>query len=297
MEGLRVAGIAAASPARRAFERAEAELARSRRRQWCWGGAAFLVALGASIRVGEVSLEQFAKGLPGIFAYAHETLPTLRLASLASDLAEWYWGLGKWLAALWDTVIIAVLGTLLGAAGAFLLSFPAARNLGRMPAVSFAARRLGEVARAVPELVYALIFVFAFGLGPLPGVLAIAVHSAGALGKLFAEVNESVSQGPLEAVRACGGNWVQVIRFGVVPQVLPNFLSYALLRLEINVRSASVIGFVGAGGLGQELMFVIRQFVYQDVSAIVVLILATVSALDIACERVRHAVIGQEALR
>jgi phosphonate transport system permease protein len=235
------------------------------------------------------------KGAPGILDYASRTVPTLRLAHLAENLAAWYWGLGKWLSALWDTVVIALLATLLGSAGACLLCFSASRNLVRRASIVFVARRLTEVARAVPDLVYALVFVFAFGLGPLPGVLAIAVHTAGALGKLFAEVNESVAPGPLEGLRACGANWWQVIRYAVMPQVLPNFLSYALLRLEINVRSASVVGFVGAGGLGQELMFVIRQFLYEDVSAIVLLLLVTVAVIDMLCERVRHSVIGQEA--
>jgi phosphonate transport system permease protein len=154
-----------------------------------------------------------------------------------------------------------------------------------------------EIARAVPEIVYALIFVFSFGLGPLPGVLAIAVHSTGALGKLFSEVNENIDHQPLEGIRAAGGNWFQVIRYGVVPQVLPNFLSYALLRFEINVRAASVVGFVGAGGIGQELMFVIRQFIYVDISAIVLLIMLMVTTMDITCEKIRHYTIGKEALQ
>jgi len=283
------------SKARRAFEEAQAELSQARRRQTVLAVAVLLAGLFASAYVGEVSLSQFVQGAPGIFDYIRHTLPTLRPAHLPEDLAAWYWGLGKWLGALWDTVVIALLATLLGSAGACLLCFPASRNLVRGGWIVFAARRLTEVARAVPDLVYALVFVFAFGLGPLPGVLAIAVHSAGALGKLFAEVNESVAPGLLEGVRACGANWFQVIRYAVIPQVLPNFLSYGLLRLEINVRSASVVGFVGAGGLGQELMFVIRQFIYQDVSAIVLLLLLTVVAIDLLCERARHAVIRPEA--
>jgi phosphonate transport system permease protein len=153
-----------------------------------------------------------------------------------------------------------------------------------------------EVARTVPELVWALIFVYAFGLGALPGVLAIAVHSTGSLGKLFSEANENVESGPLEGVRAAGGSWAQVMRYGVLPQVMPAFLSYSLLRFEINVRASSVSGFVGAGGIGQELYLVIRQFIYVDISAIVLLLVATVALIDIACERVRHHVIGQAAL-
>jgi phosphonate transport system permease protein len=176
-----------------------------------------------------------------------------------------------------------------------LLGFPASRNLARHPALYCISRRLTEIARAVPELVYAMIFVFAFGLGPFPGVLAIAIHSLGALGKLFAEVNENVDAPPIEGVYAAGANWYQVMRYAVVPQVLPGYLSYTLLRFEINVRAASVVGFVGAGGIGQELLFVIRQFVYTDISAIVLLIILTVALIDMTCEKLRHRLIGAEA--
>jgi phosphonate transport system permease protein len=141
-----------------------------------------------------------------------------------------------------------------------------------------------------------MVFVFSFGLGPLPGVLAIGIHSAGALGKLFSEVNENIDMNLIEGVRATGANWFQIMRYAVLPQVLPNFFSYSLLRFEINVRAASIIGFVGAGGIGQELMFVIRQFVYTDISAIVLMIIFTVSIIDISCEKIRHAIIGKEVL-
>jgi phosphonate transport system permease protein len=140
-----------------------------------------------------------------------------------------------------------------------------------------------------------MIFVFAFGLGPFPGVLAIAIHSLGAFGKLFAEVNENVDMATLESVSATGADWYQVVR-AVVPQVLPGYLSYTLLRFEINVCAASVVGFVGAGGIGQELLFVMRQFVSPDISAIVLLIILTVALIDIACEKLRRRMIGVEAL-
>ena len=158
------------------------------------------------------------------------------------------------------------------------------------------ARRCLEIARTVPELVYALMFVYAFGLGPLPGVLAIAMHSLGSLGKLFSEVAENIDPGPVEGVRAAGANWWQTVRYAVVPQVLPNFASYTLLRFEINVRASSVVGFVGAGGIGQELYTVIRQFIYVDISAIVLLLIVTVAILDILCEQLRHHLIGAQAL-
>ena len=144
----------------------------------------------------------------------------------------------------------------------------------------------------MPDLVYALIFVWAFGVGPLAGILAIAVHTAGALGKLFAEAAENADMRPLDGISAAGGSWAQGVRFAILPQVLPNLLSYALLRFEINVRGASVIGFVGAGGIGQELHTVISFNYYEEISAILVLIVLAVGLIDLASERVRRAVIG-----
>src|SRR5690606_28249419 len=117
--------------------------------------------------------------------------------SVLSDPAEWYWGLGRWSRLLAETLLIAYLGTALGAAGGFLLCFLAARNTGRWPVARFLAKRFLEFCRTVPEIVFALVFVVAFGLGPLPGVIAIAIHTMGALGKLFAEVVENADMGPV----------------------------------------------------------------------------------------------------
>ena len=140
----------------------------------------------------------------------------------------------------------------------------------------------------MPDIVFALLFVAAFGLGPLPGILAISIHSLGALGKLFTEVVENIDMKPVEGVRSTGGNFVEMVRFAVVPQVLANFASYALLRFEINVRSGTVIGIVGAGGIGQDLFVAIRKFYYTDVSAILLMIIVTVALLDLITERIRH---------
>jgi phosphonate transport system permease protein len=209
------------------------------------------------------------------------------------DVPGWFWGLGKWLRLLVDTLLIAYVATLLGAAIAFIACFFAAGNLGVSSPVTFVARRLLEFCRTVPELVFALIFVMAFGLGPIAGVLAIVIHTTGALGKLFYEVLENVDQKPIEGLVASGASWTTTMRFAVVPQVLANFISYALLRFEINVRGASVMGFVGAGGIGQDLLEAIRKFYYPDVSAILVLIIITVAFIDLLTERVRHHFISQ----
>ncbi len=279
------------SPVFARFEQAEAKQRLVKRRQNLLFGALFVLACACSAYVGEVDIPEFIGGLPAFFNYFRDTLPELGLTTLPQDVAEWYRGWDKWIKGLWDTVLIGFLATLLGFTAAFVLSFPASRNLSPNGFLYFTSRRILEIARSVPELVYALIFVFSFGLGPFPGVLAVAVHTTGALGKLFSEVNENTELTAAEGVTASGGNWFQVIRYAVIPQVLPNFMSYTLLRFEINVRAASVVGFVGAGGIGQDLMFSIRQFLYTDVSAIVLMLVATVIVIDISCEKLRHSIL------
>ena len=187
----------------------------AKRAQTATFGGLFLLAVVGSLWVSEVSVSKIVNGFPGLVAYVAGTLPMIRLESVIADMAEWYWGIGRWLTLLLDTLLIAFMGTLLGAAGAFVLCFPAARNLAPNLGVYSFARRCLEIARTVPELVFALIFVYAFGLGPLPGVLAIAVHSMGSLGKLFSEVTENIDPGPVEGVRAAGGNWWQIVRYAV----------------------------------------------------------------------------------
>jgi phosphonate transport system permease protein len=288
--------VAAASSALAAFEAERRVHARRRRRTRLLTGTVLVVAVGASAVVSEFSPVRIVQGLPGVTSYLAGTLPAVRPSHLLADLAEWYWGLGRWLLMLLDTVIIAFVGTLLGVLGALLLCFHGSSATARGRASYHGVRRALDIARTVPELVYALMFVYAFGLGPLAGVLAIAVHSVGVLGKLFAEVVDAADRRPIEGVYAAGAGWVETIRFAILPQVLPGFASYALLRFEINVRASAVIGFVGAGGIGQELYLVIRQFIYQDVSAIVLMIIAAVALIDLSCERLRHRVIGRHAL-
>lgn len=279
------------------FTRAYEEARTTRRRNNLLFAAAFLIATFLSVEIGQVSLPKLIEGIPQLTSYIWRTLPELSFATFQVDLAEWYWNFGGWMKLLFDTIVIAFLATAIATIFGGVLSFCAARNLGAPPSVQFVARRVMEIARSVPELVFALIFVFAFGLGPLAGVLAIALHTTGALGKLFSEVNENADLGPSDGLRAAGANWPTMLRYAILPQVFPNFLSYILLRFEINVRSAAVIGFVGAGGIGQELYFVIRQFIYTDISAIVLLIVVFVAITDIVCERIRHHVIGMETLR
>jgi phosphonate transport system permease protein len=236
---------------------------------------------------------------PGIFFahigtfgdYIYRTIPTLAFANLLHDIAAWFWGFPKWLRLLGQTLMIAYLGTLFGTIFAFFLSFLASANLARYPAVRFGVRRLLEFLRTVPDIVFAMIFVVAFGIGPLPGVLGMALHTIGALGKLFAEVVENADMKPADGITASGGSWVQMVRFAIVPQVLPGFASYALLRFEINVRGAGVLGFVGAGGIGQDYLVAIRNYP-TDASAILLMIIPTVIVIDMVTERLRHKLIG-----
>jgi phosphonate transport system permease protein len=258
--------------------------------------AAFGLAVAMAAQVGEVSLARLAAGIPMALDYIGRTLPELRAATLWADLSEWMWGLDLWVGLLLDTILIGYTGTVLGAGLALLLSFPAAATLAPRWVVT-AVRRVLELARTVPTLVFALVFVYAFGLGPLAGVLAIALHTLGALGKLFAEVHENADLRTVEAVRAAGGTWPDAMRYGVLPQSLPGLLSFGLMRFEINVREASVLGIVGAGGIGEELYLSVRQFSYPDISAILLLILLTVTVIDLICGRLRHRILGAEALR
>lgn len=278
------------------FKRQDAALRRSRRLYTAAGVILFIGAcIGASV-VGRFSPTALVEGAPRLGEYIWRILPTLHWTTLGADLAYWFYGLPKWLNLLLETVLMAYLATLLGSFCALFVCFLAARNLAPNAWSYFLARRISEFFRTVPDLVFALIFVFAFGLGPLPGILAIAFHSFGANGKLFAEANENIDMKPVEGLKALGAGWLQVMRFAVLPQVLPNYMSYVLWRFEINVRTAAVMGFVGAGGIGMELMTAVRSLYYEDISANLILIVATVSIIDIGCEKLRHSFIGRDTL-
>lgn len=204
------------------------------------------------------------------------------------DPAEWFWALPRWLGQLGDTILMAYVGTLLGCLGGFALGLLSAANIVPSLPLRWGVKRALEFCRTVPEIVFALVFVIAFGLGPLPGVLAIAIHTLGAQGKLFSEIVENIDMKPVEGATAAGASWTRMVRFAVVPQVLPGFLSYALLRFEINVRGAAVLGFVGAGGIGQDLIEAVRKFYYNDVAALLVLIILTVTLIDTGTNWLRH---------
>jgi len=261
----------------------------ARRRRQSFGVLAVLAVLAlAAGHYGEVDPGNLLDHLSGLTSYFGRILPKLSHTNFASDVAGWYWNFLGWLKLLFDTVLIAYLGTLAGAAGAVLVAFLAAANLAPNGGLRWCVKRLLEFCRTVPDIVFALLFVSAFGLGPLAGVLAIGIHSFGTLGKLFTEVIENIDMKAVEGVRSSGGRFIDTVRFSALPQILPNLASYALLRFEINVRSSSIVGFVGAGGIGQDLFVAIRKFYYTDVSAILLMMIVTVATIDLLTERIRH---------
>jgi phosphonate transport system permease protein len=189
------------------------------------------------------------------------------------------------------TVCIALWGTLLAVMIAVPLGLLGARNLSPHPVLYLASRRVMDVFRAVNEFVFALMFVTAVGLGPFAGMLALGIHTGGVLGKLFSETIESIDPGQVEGVAATGAGRLHVIAFGVAPQVMPNFLSYILLRFESDIRSASVIGMVGGGGIGFYLWDTIRSFNDREAATVILLIVAMVMCIDVVSARVRRAAI------
>lgn len=152
-------------------------------------------------------------------------------------------------------------------------------------------RRLMDAARAINEMVFAMLFIVAVGLGPFAGVLALLVHTTGILAKLFSEAVESIDTQPVEGIRATGANALEEIVFGVIPQVLPLWISYSLYRFESNVRSATVVGMVGAGGIGVILWEIIRGFQYAETCAVMIIIVVTVTIIDVVSARVRKTLV------
>ena len=257
--------------------------------------AVLCLLLALSIVMAEIDAAKLFKNI-GNFTSYFERLAHLESGALVlSDPQEWFWGWKRWLKLMGETLMIAYVGTTTGGLLAFFLSFIASRNMTPHPWLGVATRRFLEFARTVPSIVFALIFVIAFGLGPVAGVMALSVHTMGALGKLFAEVIENIDMKPVEGIAASGGTWASQMRFAALPQVASNMVSYGLLRFEINVREASVMGFVGAGGIGVTLIEAIRKFYYSDVSAILVFIILTVMLIDYGTERLRHVLLGHEA--
>lgn len=244
------------------------------RQQRDWNSAALrmlgilLVIVACLYYVGLFDGERLAEGGPSLLRLLGEMLPP--------DFAN----AGSWFRPLIDTLAMSVAGTALAVALSLPLAFLAARNTAPHPLVYQFARGILNALRAIPELILGIIFVAAVGFGALPGVLALGLHSVGMVGKFFAEAIEHADEAPIEASRAAGATPLQVLLHGVIPQVLPQMADISIYRWEYNFRASTVMGMVGAGGIGFELMGSLRIMQYQEVSAILLVILFMVTLVD-----------------
>lgn len=242
--------------------------------------AALALALGWllqwSAEGSQMSWGELANGLPQIGDFLSRSFPP-----------DWTILSRLWKPAI-ETIQIAVWGTLLSIVLALPLSFIAAGNLHGWNGLRIATRQFLNVIRSINELILALVFVSAVGLGPFPGVLALALHGMGMLGKFFAESIEEIDAGPLEALRSAGASQLQIIVFGVVPQAITAWIAVILYRFEVNLRSATVLGMVGAGGLGFELVSSLKLFRYQETATCIILITVMVILADMLSNLLRQ---------
>ncbi|WP_204115323.1 phosphonate ABC transporter, permease protein PhnE [Shimia biformata] len=227
----------------------------------------------------------FWDGLHRIFDFPAEVIA--EAAQKADQLPAHF---VTFLPAMIETLNIAGAATLTGAIGAVVLSLLATRGMAKWPRLIPVFRRMMDIMRAVPEIVIALILIFVLGGGPVPAMIAIAFHTVGALGKLFSEVNENASLKPVEGLESVGANWSQRMWLGVIPQVAPNYVSYALLRFEINIRASAILGFVGAGGIGYELKNAMSwgKGRYDEAAAIFLILFLTIILVDQASSALRN---------
>ncbi|MDX2158544.1 MAG: phosphonate ABC transporter, permease protein PhnE [Hyphomicrobiaceae bacterium] len=235
--------------------------------------------------------------LIGILAWSFAPVEMHKATSLFTDwrnMAEFLAGFlrpnfhdwDQYLREMVETVQIAIWGTALAVLLGIPMAILASANL-CPPWIVQPVRRLMDAARAINEIVFALMFVVAVGLGPLAGVLALAVHNVGIIAKLFSEAVEAIDPRPVEGIRASGASRLQEVIYGVIPQVMPLWSSFTLYRFETNVRSATVLGIVGAGGIGHSLYENIRGFQYSETAAIIIIVVATVMLIDMASARIR----------
>lgn len=239
------------------------------------GAALVATVLLVSAQGAQISPENLVKGVPYMWDFLVRMMPP-HLGFLEK----------LWKPAL-ESLYVAIWGTILGVVIALPFTFFAARNLAPNRVVFQAMRQMLNAMRGINEIILALIFVAAIGLGPFAGVLALGVHGAGMLGKFFAEAIEDIDEGPVEAFRSAGVGRFKTIVFGILPQVLPAWLGTIFYRLETNVRQATVLGMVGAGGIGFELVSSMKLFQYQDTAMCILVILAMVLLADLFSSRVR----------
>ena len=233
----------------------------------------------------------FFDGLDRVFDFPAEVLG--EAWSEIGGLPALLW---HYVPSLIETVNIAAVATLIGAIIGLLLSLFSTRGLAFWPTGISLFRLSMDIMRAMPEIVIALVLIFIMGAGPIPAMIAIAIHTSGALGKLFSEVNENCDMKPVDGLVSVGASWGQRMWFGVFPQVVQNYFSYALLRFEINIRASAILGFVGAGGIGYDLRNTISwgKGRYDDATAIFILLFLTIFLVDHLSSVVRNRVLGDQ---
>lgn len=248
--------------------------------------AIFIALLISGFRIADGrNAGGFWDGLHRVFDFPAEVL-----GEAFQKLGEMPAHLVQYLPGLLETINIAATSTLVGTVLAVFVSLLATRGLARWPRLIFVFRRIMDIMRAMPEIVIALVLIFLLGGGPVPAMIAIAFHTVGALGKLFSEVNENASLQPIEGLESTGASWGQRMWLGVIPQVAPNYLSYALLRFEINIRASAILGFVGAGGIGYDLRNTMTwgKGKYDEAAAIFLLLFLTIVIVDQASSALRN---------
>lgn len=263
-------------------------MARKRTLYTLIGILAVVAIVGSGVTVAnEYNAGSFQRGIDNFFDYPVDMIRE------AFEKGWAFWPLLlKYLPDLILTFNMAVFSTVIGFVLAAALAFCASRNVVGNPVIVQTTRRFMDICRSFPELVIAMVFLYLMGQSPLPAVIAVTIHTTGALGKLFSEAVENIDNKPMEGLQSAGAPWVARVRFGALTQVLPLFLSYGLLRLEINVRASTILGFVGAGGIGEALSAVIQWRYGADICAIIILLVTTITILDYFSDGVRNRLIG-----
>jgi phosphonate transport system permease protein len=245
---------------------------------WYLGWAALLLLLAGSWNGADMRPMELLRDSGNMAQYAGEFFPP--------NFADWK----MYVQEMVVTLQIAVWGTALAVVSAVPLGLLASSNITPWW-IYQPVRRVLDAFRAINEMVFAMLFVVAVGLGPFAGVLALWIHTAGTLAKLFSEAVEAIDPQPVEGIRSTGASALHEIVYGVIPQVMPLWISYTLYRFEANVRSASVVGMVGAGGIGVVLWEIIRGFQYAETAAVMIIIIVTVSLIDLVSARIRKLMI------
>lgn len=219
----------------------------------------------------------FLSGLHMVFAFPSEVIA--EAWQKRANLPALFW---SYLPSLIETLNIAAVSTLIGGLFAMGMALISIRSLSPLPRFAPLFRRVMDAFRAIPEIVIALILIYILGPGPVPAVIAIALHTTGALGKLFSEAAENADMKPVEGLTSVGANWAQRMGLGIIPQVAPNWLSYGLMRMEINVRASAILGFVGSGGIGYDLKIAMQWGLgkYDQVVAIFLLLFLAIVLID-----------------